>query len=207
MIIDNDEWILIDSSAGTAPSITALAESIAQATPKDSQYTPRLVINTHGHVNNAGGDWWLHELGALIAARLPDSKWIEMGDPQKTGAKNYGIEFHPTPVGWEVKDKEEELEVGSLKLLIIHTPGHTPGSQSVYLEDNGESLMVIGDALGSLSVEWESSEDEWWSTYYRIREFSPTILCTSVKCYIGEAVKELLREAEKAGPEWIAGQS
>ncbi len=203
LIYSQGEWILIDSGPGVRESITAIMASLALI-PENLRPPPKFVINTHGHINNAGGDWWLHSMGAIIVAHPPDSRWIETGDPVKTAAVNYNLSFHPTPVGLELRGKERDIALGDLTIKVIHTPGHTPGSQSVILDDNGVRLVIVGDSLGSLSSDWESNEDLWLESLIKIKDLSADILCTSVRCYIGGSAKEYIRKVEKEGPVWIA---
>jgi hydroxyacylglutathione hydrolase len=46
-------------------------------------------------------------------------------------------------------DTNSVLHVGKLELRTIHTPGHTPGSQCIYIEDAGPegSILLTGDTL------------------------------------------------------------
>jgi len=200
MILDSGEWILVDSGSGTDSSLAMLSQAIAQVLPGNARLSPKLVVNTHGHINNAGGDWWFHKMGSIIAARSPDSRWIEEGDPQRTASSDYGLVFHPAPVGLEIREEEASLEVGSLTVGVVHTPGHTPGSQSILLDDEDGRLLAIGDALGSLSHKWDSREEDWWKSYSKIKDLNPDILCTSLTCYIGRAAKEFLERVGREGP-------
>jgi glyoxylase-like metal-dependent hydrolase (beta-lactamase superfamily II) len=41
----------------------------------------------------------------------------------------------------------EELQLGNKKLLVIHTPGHTPGSASFLLRSDDKNLLFAGDTV------------------------------------------------------------
>lgn len=202
LIIDGGEAVMIDSGSGLRASVEALAVGLAGLGYPD-RFRVGLVINTHGHVMNAGGDWWAHEvLKATIAARPPDSNWIESGDPVRTGAREVGVVFRGTPVGLVLREDLARIPVGDLEVEVVHTPGHTPGSQSVFLDDD-QRLALIGDSLASISPRWDSSEEDWWRSLEKIRERDPDIICDSVRCYMGKAAKSFLEQVEREGPRRI----
>ncbi len=198
------EYILVDSGTGTEASISALYSNLTWLFARlGEDPRPWLVINTHGHVQNAGGDAWAHEtLGLIIAARPPDSGWIEAGDPEATGATELGLEMKPAPVGLVVSRDPHALDWEGPRVEVHHTPGHTPGSQSILVEST-RRILFIGDSLGRLSARWGSSEEDWWRSLERIEALEPEVLCTSVVCYEGGAVKEFLGLVRSRGPEWI----
>jgi len=108
------------------------------------------------------------------------------------------------PVGLVIReDPFTILSSREVRVEALHTPGHTPGSQSLLIEDGGRRIILVGDALGRLSKRWDSCERDWYRSLERIREASPHILCTSAICYEGEAVGEFLDKVEEAGPQWV----
>jgi len=205
VVLGDGEYIVVDSGSGLPASIEWLAASIAMVAPRAAKPPKaRLVVNTHGHVNNAGGDWWFHStLKAIIAARDPDARWIETGDPVKTAAARYGVPFKGAPVGLRIRDDPFTVELpGAPKVEVIHTPGHTPGSQTIVVYDS-KKVVFVGDALGSLSREWDSDERAWLESLERIRGLRADVLCTSVLCYEGEAAKAFVEAVAREGPRWV----
>lgn len=199
LVASRGEAALIDSGSGLDESLKAMASSLVSSGYPDNLRV-KLAINTHGHIMNAGGDWWVHDaLKATIAARPPDSRWIESGDPVMTGASELGLRFRGTPVGLEITGETMDITIGDIILEVFHTPGHTPGSQSIYVEDDVR-LVVIGDSLASISSKWGSREEDWWRSLDRIRGRDPEVLCDSLRCYIGEAAKRYLDIVEEEGP-------
>lgn len=195
-----DRVILIDAGSGTPASNMQLFNGIIEAgmDPRNLEW----LINTHAHIHNAGGDRWVRDmLHAMIAVHTPDSRIIESGDDEASDASRIGLELLPTPVSLHV-EVDTEVEVGDHIIRLIHTPGHTPGSMSIIV-DLDYRVAAVGDALGSLSKRWGSSEDDWWSSLQRIKEERPEVLCTSVRCYTGESVRDVIREAEREGPVWV----
>jgi hydroxyacylglutathione hydrolase len=110
----------------------------------------RWVLNTHCHVDHAMADRKFLELGAEILLHEADAVAIERGT-QVTAfhliAKKTGLtEFPRCPVSHRLSDGEE-LQLGNQKLLVIHTPGHTPGSACFLLQADGKSLLFSGDTV------------------------------------------------------------
>jgi glyoxylase-like metal-dependent hydrolase (beta-lactamase superfamily II)/rhodanese-related sulfurtransferase len=85
-----------------------------------------LILDTHTHADHRSGSWELREL---------------------TGARFAMHRRAPAPHVDIHVDDGERLAVGSLKLDVIHTPGHSPDSISVYAGDRvftGDTLLVRG---------------------------------------------------------------
>lgn len=104
------------------------------------------VVMTHGHFD--------HSLAALdlkLIYNVPiylDSKDKFLLDRQDETAKYFLKMDIKTPNIVKIdKDLEEieEIEIGNEKLKVIKTPGHTPGSVSLYYEKGG--LLFSGDTL------------------------------------------------------------
>ena len=117
------------------------------------------VINTHCHYDHAGGDYLFEK--AEILAMDPDAKSIETGDPYATTSLLFG----KSQVRRHVKrvHPNEILSFGKTKLKVIHTPGHTKGSFSLY--DKKQKILICGDLIfadgniGRVDLPTGSSED------------------------------------------------
>ena len=99
------------------------------------------VIATHGHPDHVCGNKIIKEAtNAKIVMHEADADFFE-----KTETQNYfsmlGLEPSP-PTEIRVKDGDI-LEVGSIQLKIIHTPGHTPGGMCLYCAPD----LITGDTL------------------------------------------------------------
>jgi len=110
----------------------------------------RWVLNTHCHVDHAMADRKFHELGAEILLHEADAAAVERGT-QVTAfhllAKKVSLtEFPRCPVTRRLSDGEE-LQLGNQKFLVIHTPGHTPGSACFLLRADGKNLLLSGDTV------------------------------------------------------------
>ncbi len=122
---------------------------------------PRLkyLLHTHGHLDHIGGTRAVRETltkeGAAptIALHRADEPLYEKLREQ---GQLFGIRYEdPLPVEKFLEDGEE-IALGALKLSVLHTPGHSPGSVCLRLhEDSALSVpetLYSGDTLFQGSV-------------------------------------------------------
>ena len=114
---------------------------------KQDGYDPRkikYVVNTHCHPDHIGGDLrivkmsgakvMMHEADAMAMDRL---NRIPIPIP---GLKKIKVDRH---LG-------NSLDLGDTSLMVIHTPGHSPGSICLY--DEGSKVLISGDTAFSYSM-------------------------------------------------------
>jgi glyoxylase-like metal-dependent hydrolase (beta-lactamase superfamily II) len=112
-----------------------------------------LVINTHSHVDHCGAS-------ELIAGTGPVRGMIAISEIEDEYRRGTGLQLHRM-MGLKLEDFEPDffLAEGFLKLnngkrkfdlQVIHTPGHCPGSISIY--DPQNKALITGDAVFNRSV-------------------------------------------------------
>ena len=110
----------------------------------------RWVLNTHCHVDHAMADRKFRELGAEILIHEEDAAAVEKGTQVTAfyldASQKGGAGFPTSKVDRRLSDGEE-LKLGSQSLLVIHTPGHTPGSASFVLKADDKTLLFSGDTV------------------------------------------------------------
>lgn len=94
-----------------------------------------LIILSHGHSDHCEATPKLQELtGASIAMHRLEEKCLSNYTLYGRIPK-FKVDFHLA----------DQLDTGSIKLQILHTPGHTPGSVSFYWSDRG--VLFTGDVV------------------------------------------------------------
>ncbi|MHB2020695.1 MAG: MBL fold metallo-hydrolase [Candidatus Xenobia bacterium] len=108
---------------------------------EDDGYQLVGVLATHYHPDHIGGNMFGFEVESGITELLgraavpihiqkPEAKWVK----EVTGVADRDLVLH---------DSGDRLQIGDVSVQLIHTPGHTPGSQCFLVDDR----LVSGDTL------------------------------------------------------------
>jgi glyoxylase-like metal-dependent hydrolase (beta-lactamase superfamily II) len=126
------EAVAIDTAT---PSLAWIADELVER-----DWTLRLIVSTHGHWDHIGDNAAVAEhTGADIAVHSLDRGRLEQPD-------RWSAPFEILPSVPAVELAEGGLiRFGSLRLRVLHTPGHTEGSVCLYAEDDG--FLFSGDTL------------------------------------------------------------
>ena len=126
------EAIAIDTAI---PSLAWIADELAAR-----EWSLKLIISTHNHWDHIGDNAAVADAtGADIAVHALD----------RDGLVNPAPLFAPfeIPPSIPAVDLAEggEIRFGAIRLVVLHTPGHTPGSVCLWAPD--EALLFSGDTL------------------------------------------------------------
>jgi glyoxylase-like metal-dependent hydrolase (beta-lactamase superfamily II) len=107
------------------------------------------IIATHGHADHVCGVKGLRELvGCRFMLHELD---VEVLKESVEWALEWGIDISFNDVRPDILLKGGEvLRLGSAEIQIIHTPGHTPGSITIYIPSS--KVLFTGDTLFKESV-------------------------------------------------------
>ena len=131
------ECIVIDPGSEGAK----MADSIRQA-----GLTVRYILSTHGHADHTGGVSALQaNLGGRYGVHKDDIPLVESPGLWITSMIP---DFQQPPAVDVVLNGGEDIEFGGSSLLVLHTPGHTPGSLCFLFQD----VVFTGDTLFRESI-------------------------------------------------------
>jgi len=108
----------------------------------------KYIVNTHGHLDHISGNSILRQATkALILIHENDVSMLN--DSLKNFSRRLGLVVTSPPADRLIRDGEI-IELGQLELEVIHTPGHTYGSISLYCQEEG--IVFTGDTLFAGSI-------------------------------------------------------
>jgi glyoxylase-like metal-dependent hydrolase (beta-lactamase superfamily II) len=124
----------------------------------------KAIVSTHAHIDHVGGLSKLHQYtGAPVLMHRDDLPLYQAMDMQ---ASFLGILPPDLTEVDQLLKEGDVLRWGSLEAQVIHTPGHTPGSVSLYLPHNAGRVSVTDksaraaatDDTGDIPVSAESEK-------------------------------------------------
>ncbi len=101
----------------------------------------QFLINTHAHFDHVGGVRYLQDLtGAKFFLHQDDIPLLDCLNEQTDA---FGLPSIPIPKIVQPLVDNEEIAIGNESILVIHTPGHSPGSVCFLIDD----AVFVGDTL------------------------------------------------------------
>ncbi|MFH1662973.1 MAG: MBL fold metallo-hydrolase [Chloroflexota bacterium] len=151
-LIVEDKITIIDAGfRGSAKRIAMAINNLGRSMEEVS-----LIIITHNHLDHIGGLPGLREMtSAKVAVHRADLSYSEEGLPYsgflKLLLKIPGVSFFWPLIYAKPDDVDIQLEGGEVfsplgGMEVIHTPGHTPGSVSLFFPQT--KLLIVGDLFG-----------------------------------------------------------
>ena len=139
-------YLLGDSETGEAILIDPVDNAeLLHETAHKAGWTVKLILATHGHFDHVlaskrlkeltGAPFYIHENGQEWLDQLPAQGLMFTGRPFPEAAKPDRL----------LPDEGDPIEVGSIRLEPIYTPGHSHDHLSFYLPSN--NLVFSGDCL------------------------------------------------------------
>lgn len=191
------DLVLIDAGAGGSSSQLVRNIEMLGLDPALLSH----VLLTHCHIDHIGSAPFFREkYGAKIVIHEQDAKALETGDSVRTAANWYGTTFPPTKIDRKLTGAQETLKFGKEELHCLHTPGHTPGSVSFYLDRAGKRILFGQDIHGPFNKAFGSDISAWKKSMQALLALEAEILCeghfgiyqpqNSVKDYIERYIEE-----------------
>lgn len=135
IISNNGECAVIDAGVRSSEIMQAAEE-------KKIKY----IILTHGHIDHI---CCVDDLRAKTSARvlICEADAQALTNPVKNGSSLFGAAKTFNPADEHLKDKDI-IDIGGMKLHVIHTPGHSPGCICIKIGNH----VFTGDTLFRLSI-------------------------------------------------------
>ena len=162
LLIGNDKALLIDSGYGCLD----LEKIVRKVTDKSV-----VVLLTHGHIDHANGAYHFKDV-------VLDKNDIEVY--KKHTSKEFRSQFFKKVQNTQVETKDVPFgryDLGGREVIILHTPGHTPGSISVI--DPYSKIAFVGDFINPWDTWLGLDESTSVETYLK----SLIYLKTEIKKY------------------------
>jgi hydroxyacylglutathione hydrolase len=106
----------------------------------------KYIFLTHGHVDHLAEVQRLKDkLNAEFLMHEADSFLVQHASTQ---AGMYGLENPGNPKPDQYLSEGDTISLGELKIEVFHTPGHSPGSISYFVEDK----LFVGDLIFAGSI-------------------------------------------------------
>lgn len=152
--------VLIASSAGHVLIDGALPQSAALIARHVQQLgfkmsDVKVILNSHAHFDHAGGIAELQKLsGAKVIASDLAVDVLRSGKVGRNDPQFEVLDPFPGAGNVEALGARQSIQLGELKLSVIHTPGHTPGGTTWRWQScEAERCLniVYGDSLSAVS--------------------------------------------------------
>jgi hydroxyacylglutathione hydrolase len=140
---ETGECILVDTACTSSEEKVQLDSFI-----KGRQLNPRLLINTHLHVDHVLGNNYLCSKYNIDSQSHRDGLPLLEMAPQYSAMFGFNIEPVISPVGF--LEEGDIVRFGKSALKVVSTPGHAAGS--ICLISDEDKFVITGDVLFANSV-------------------------------------------------------
>lgn len=135
---DTKEAVVIDPGDDINKILLALSES---------KLTVKKIINTHGHFDHVGANKDLkNTTGAELLIHKADAPMLE---ELNMAASAFGMSVENSPPADAYINDGDIISFGNMSIKVLHTPGHSPGSVSLLVENE---CVFAGDTLFAGSI-------------------------------------------------------
>ncbi len=112
---------------------------------KDLELDIKLIVLTHGHLDHIGALEEVKEAtGAELAIHADDACYLQ----ERPLNAAFGLSYPDTPPPNRLLNGGDNVDIDDLRFLVLHTPGHTPGSICLL----GQGVVFSGDTLFNYGI-------------------------------------------------------
>lgn len=111
----------------------------------------RLLVHTHAHIDHIGDLGALRDRTGGAGLLHPDD--LPLYETLALQARWIGLPSAPRVVPLDAALNDEDvLRAGSVRMTVLHTPGHTPGSVCLAVPNGDSTTILSGDTLFAGSI-------------------------------------------------------
>jgi glyoxylase-like metal-dependent hydrolase (beta-lactamase superfamily II) len=147
-------YLVADAKTGEAMVVDPGAESdriyaaVEELRAAQASTWVKYVVNTHAHFDHVFANGLL--MDKLRTAQASPPQLVAHGEAipllaQGGGAALFGFRVVPSPEPDWIVGEGDVLRLGAHELQVMHTPGHSSGSISLYCA--AENVVLVGDVL------------------------------------------------------------
>lgn len=200
-------YLVVDAKTGETMIVDPGAESeriyAALEELPGAEISVRYVVNTHAHFDHVQANGALLEKLRLVQGSPPQLVAHAEAVPllaQGGGAAFFGFRAAPSPQPDRIVAEGDVLCLGGSEFRVLHTPGHSPGSISLYCA--GEALIFVGDVLFRQGVgRYDLPGGDWTTLEESIRSRLYTLPDATV-VYPGHGPATTVGREKKSNP-WV----
>jgi hydroxyacylglutathione hydrolase len=164
---------------------------------EESGLAIRYVLNTHCHFDHMGANAAVvAATGAPLALHPAELPILQA----RGGAAWFGVPVNESPMPDVALEDGQVLEVGTLRFRVLHTPGHSPGGVTFYLEEEG--VAFDGDVLFQMGVGRTDLPGGDWDTLVRSIREALFALPDDTVLYSGHGPKTTVGREKRSNP-WV----
>lgn len=174
LVLGREKAMLVDTGAGIGK-----LKKVVEIFTKN----PVFVVNTHGHIDHAMGnyefseafmnekDWFLISPAYVTEQRWRDFCEKTVREPYYDGPdlKNAKLRL---PKGLKTVKEGDVFHFGDFQYEVLETPGHTPGS--IVLLDPINRILIAGDTIVSTPIlifeEYSTTVEEYYKGLLKLQE-------------------------------------
>jgi hydroxyacylglutathione hydrolase len=135
-----EDCLVVDPGLDAEPLIEFL---------RQRRLNPVAVVLTHGHIDHIAGVAVLREQFPGTKVLIHELDAALLTEPHANLSAMMGMAFRTDPEDVALQEGDV-IDQAGVKLMVLHTPGHTPGGISLYGRDDG--VAFVGDTLFADSV-------------------------------------------------------
>lgn len=173
-LVDLGAPTLIDAGSGT--NIKGLLTNLEKVGCPPASL--KALVLTHAHIDHVGGaSWFVEKHKTPVYMHELDAPVLEQGDSIRSAANFYSMSLKPLSVKRLLKGEQGMLDGGFSSLHWVHTPGHTPGSISLWTDTGLNKVLFGQDIHGPFYDIFGSDLDAWAASMRTLLELEADILC------------------------------